>query len=123
MDVVGNARRGVVRAADATTAAAGAVGGAVVTGAIGAVEGAATGARNGLKSGGHSSVAAAVTLAAIGAAGLAEWPIVLGVGGAALLIHQLGHRSNGSAPASKHEPSKRPPGKTSAPRARSSGRR
>jgi hypothetical protein len=38
-------------------------------------------------------------LAAIGAAGLIEWPLVLGVGGAALLIHKLGHRGDVGAPA------------------------
>jgi hypothetical protein len=72
MDVVGDARRGIVRVADAATATAGAVGGAVVTGAIGAVEGAAAGVRNGVQGGGHSSVAAALTLAAAGVAGLVE---------------------------------------------------
>jgi hypothetical protein len=95
MNMVDGAKRGVVRTADATTATAGALGGAVLTGAIGAVKGAAAGVRNGVKDGGNSSVAAVLTLAAIGAAGLVEWPLVLGVGGAALLIHKLGHRDDG----------------------------
>ena len=102
MNVVRGARRGVVRTADATTATAGALGGAVITGALGAVEGAAAGVKNGVKRGGHSPVAAALTLAAIGAVGLVEWPIVVGVGGAALLIHQLGHRG-------RHNPAAKPP--------------
>lgn len=90
MDVVGGAKRGVVRTADAATSTVGALGGAVVTGAIGAVQGAAAGVKNGVKDGGNSSVATVLTLAAIGA--VVEWPLVLGVGGAALLIHKLGHR-------------------------------
>lgn len=98
MDVVGGAKRGVVRTADATTATVGALGGAVVTGVIGAVEGAAAGVKNGLKGGGNSSVAAVLTLGAIGAVGLIEWPIVVGVGGAALLIHKLGHREPANIP-------------------------
>lgn len=98
MDVVGGAKRGVVRTADATTSTVGALGGAVVTGAIGAVEGAAAGIRNGIKGGGNSSVATVLTLAAIGAVGLVEWPLVVGVGGAALLIHKLGHRREGGEP-------------------------
>lgn len=98
MDVVGGARRGIVRVADATTATAGAIGGAVVTGAIGAVEGAAAGVKNGVAGGGRSSLAAALTLAAVGVTGLVEWPI-LAVGGAALVIHELGHRGNGGQPA------------------------
>ena len=99
MGVIAGARRSVVRTADATTATAGALGGAVVTGALGAVQGAAAGVKNGVQRGGHSPVAAALTLAAIGAVGLVEWPIVVGVGGAALLIHQLGHRGQQSTPA------------------------
>ena len=116
MDVIGGARRGVVRTADATTATAGAIGGAVVTGALGAVESAAAGVKNGVKRGGHSPVAAALTLAAIGAVGLVEWPIVVGVGGAALLIHQLGQRGKENQRANpqtaRRQPSrtaKRPP--------------
>jgi len=77
----------------------------VVTGAIGAIEGAAAGVKNGAKGGRRSSVAAAFTLAAVGAAGLVEWPVVVGVGGAALLIHQLGHRGDGKEPA-RHRPNK-----------------
>lgn len=94
MDVIGGVRRVVVRTADAVTATAGAVSGAVVNGAFGAIEGAATGVANGVKRGGNSSVAAAATIVTIGAVGLVEWPIVAGIGGTALVIHQLGRRGN-----------------------------
>ena len=93
MSVVHNARRLITRAADATTATAGALGGAAVTGVIGAVEGTAAGVKNGLSSGSHSTTAAALTLGAIGVAGLVDWPILVAVGGGALLIHELSRRS------------------------------
>lgn len=98
MDVVGGARRTVVRTADAATSTAGAVGGAVVNGALGAIEGAVTGVAKGVKRGGNSSVAAALTIVTIGAVGLVEWPIVAGIGGAALLIHKLGQRRTDEPP-------------------------
>src|SRR5262245_42173242 len=90
----------VTRAADVTTAAAGAVGGAAVNGVLGGMQGTANGIKNGLGSGSHSTPAAALTLAAIGAAGLVEWPLLLGIGGTALVVHQLGQRSAGRSPAS-----------------------
>ena len=93
MSVVHQARRVITRAADATTATVGALGGAAVTGAIGAVEGTAAGVKNGLSSGSHSTAAAALTFGAIGVAGLVDWPILVAVGGGALLIHELGRRS------------------------------
>ena len=93
MSVVHNARRVITRAADATIATAGALGGAAVTGVIGAVEGTAAGVKNGLSSGSHSTTAAALTLGAIGVAGLVDWPILVAVGGGALLIHELSRRS------------------------------
>ncbi|MEV4238332.1 MULTISPECIES: hypothetical protein [unclassified Nocardia] len=83
----------IARTADATTAAAGAVGGAAVEGVIGGIRGAAVGVKNGLGSGSHSAPAAVLTLAAIGATGLVDWPVLLGVGGAALVVHHLGQRS------------------------------
>lgn len=90
-------RRAVSSAADAATATAGAVGGAVVTGAIGAIEGAAAGAKNGLKSGSRSTPLAALTLAAVGVTGLVDWPILLAVGGGAVVIHELGRWTGSSA--------------------------
>ncbi|WP_163720708.1 hypothetical protein [Mycolicibacterium psychrotolerans] len=92
-DTVSLARRTVLKAADTTTAAAGAVGGAAINGVAGAVKGAASGVRSGLGSGSQSTTAAALTLGAIGAAGLVEWPVLLTVGGAALVVHQLGRRA------------------------------
>lgn len=93
MSIVSGAVRAVARTADATTAAAGALGGAAVNGIVGGVQGVAAGARSGLSSGSHSTPAAALTLGAIGAAGLVEWPLLLGVGGTALVVHQLSQRS------------------------------
>lgn len=87
---VHNVSRAVTRAASATTAAAGAVGGAAVNGVAGAVTGAAAGVQRGIDSGSHSTPAAALTLGALGVAGLVEWPLLLAVGGGALLIRRLG---------------------------------
>jgi hypothetical protein len=95
MDIVGGAKRVITRTADATTAAAGAVGGAAVIGVIGGVQGTFSGIRNGISSGSHSTPAAAMTLGVLGAAGLVEWPVLLTVGGTALVIHHLSRRSNG----------------------------
>ena len=91
---VRNVSRTVSRAASATTAAAGAVGGAAVNGVVGAVTGAAEGVKRGIGSGSHSTPAAALTLGALGVAGLVEWPVLLAVGGGALLLQrlQLAHR-------------------------------
>jgi hypothetical protein len=93
MSVVGDAVRGVgrtaSRAAELTTEAAGAVGGAAVNGVVGGVQGVATGVQRGLKSGSHSTPAAALTLGAIGAAGLIEWPVLLAVGAGALVLRRI----------------------------------
>lgn len=96
MSIVNGAVRLVTRTADATTAAAGAIGGAAVNGVVGGLQGTAAGIRDGLGKGSHSPAAAAVTLGAIGAAGLVEWPVLLAVGGGALVLHQL-NRGSGSA--------------------------
>ena len=96
MNVFQGAVRAVTKTADATTAAAGAVGGAAVNGVIGGVQGVATGLRNGASSGSHSTAAAALTLGAIGAVGLVEWPVLLAVGGTALVVHQLANQRNGN---------------------------
>ena len=98
MDIVGGAKRVITRTADATTAAAGAVSGAAVSGVIGGVRGTFSGIRNGISSGSHSTPAAAATLGVLGAAGLVEWPVLLTVGGTALVVHHLSRRSNGQAP-------------------------
>ncbi len=97
MSVIGGAVRGVSqavnRAANATTAAAGAVGGAAVNGVIGGVTGAAEGVKRGMNSGSHSTPAAALAIGALGVAGLVEWPLLLAVGGGALLLQRLNRKS------------------------------
>ena len=97
MNIVKGAVGVVTRTADATAGVAGAVGGAAVTGVLGGVQGTVAGIRNGLSSGSHSTPAAVLTLAAIGASGLVEWPVLLGVGGTALLVRQLNQRSRPAA--------------------------
>jgi hypothetical protein len=88
--------RTVGRAATATTMAAGALGGAAVNGVVGAVAGAAAGVQRGIGKGSHSTPAAVLTLGALGATGLVEWPVLLAVGGGALLFRQLNHTHAGS---------------------------
>ena len=95
MDIVRGAARVVTETANATTAAAGAVSGAAINGIIGGVQGTAKGIRDGVGSGSHSTPAALLTLGAVGATGLVEWPLLLTVGGAALLIHQFSGRGRG----------------------------
>lgn len=95
MDIVRHARRVVTETANATTAAAGAVGGAAVSGIIGGVQGTVEGIRSGLGSGSHSTPAAVLTFAAIGAAGLVEWPVLVAIGGTAVLVRQLTKNSDG----------------------------
>jgi hypothetical protein len=90
--------RGVTSVVNATTAAAGAVSGAAISGVVGGLRGTAEGVRSGLSSGSQSTPAAALTLAAIGAVGLVEWPVVLVVGGAALAVRQMTRQGEGSAP-------------------------
>jgi hypothetical protein len=97
MNIVQSAVRAVTLTADATTAAAGAVGGAAINGVIGGIRGTAAGIRSGSSDGSHSSAAAALTLAAVGTAGLVEWPIVLAVGGTALVVHQLSQQAGRNA--------------------------
>jgi hypothetical protein len=96
--------------ADATMAAAGAVSGAAVDGVIGGMQGAAAGVKRGLSSGSHSAPAAALTVAAIGAAGLVDWPVLLSVGGAALVVRQISQRSSRrSSPDGGDRPAHREP--------------
>lgn len=101
MNVVGGAARSVGntvnRAADVATAAAGAVGGAAVNGIVGGVTGAAEGIKRGVSSGSHSTPAAALAIGALGVAGLVEWPVLLAVGGGALLLHRM-HRKTEPPP-------------------------
>src|ERR1700709_872434 len=83
MNIFLGAARVVARSADAAAAAAGAVGGAAGNGVIGGLQGTVNGIKNGVSSGSHSTPAAVLTLGAIGAAGLVEWPVLLGIGGTA----------------------------------------
>lgn len=94
MNIVSAATRAVTKTADVTTAAAGAIGGAAVSGVMGGLRGAVSGVRAGLDEGSRSTAAAALTMGAIGAVGLVEWPVLLTVGGAALAVHQLNQRSS-----------------------------
>lgn len=108
--------RAVGRAATMTTEAAGAVGGAAVNGVVGGVKGAAAGVQRGLSSGSHSTPAAALTLGALGVAGLVEWPVLAAVGGAALLLRQLNNRQatpapTKAAPAARRKPASKHPAK------------
>ena len=124
MNIVHGAVRAITETADATTAAAGAVGGAAINGVIGGVQGGVQGAvggiRTGLSSGSHSTPTAIATLGVVGAAGLVEWPVLLTIGGTALLVHQLNQRFDGNA--AKPAPSaRRPPAK--GPAASASSRR
>jgi hypothetical protein len=113
MNIFRGAVRAVTRSADATVAAAGALSGAAMSGVVGGVQGAVTGAQRGLDSGRHSTPAAVLTLAAIGATGLVEWPVLLLVGGTALAVRQLGQRAGQeSAPTLSVVPD--PPAKASA---------
>lgn len=109
------------RAVTMTTEAAGAIGGAAVNGVIGGVKGAAGGVQRGLRTGSHSTPAAALTLGALGVAGLVEWPVLVAVGGTALVLKQLANRSDDSkapakAPAASVRPLKAaPPAKATKP--------
>ena len=97
MDIVGGAARVITQTADAATAAAGAVSGAAINGVIGGVQGTASGIRNGLSRGSRSTPAAALTVGVLGAAGVVEWPLLLTIGGTALVVHQLSRRSEGQS--------------------------
>ncbi|OMC14725.1 MULTISPECIES: hypothetical protein [unclassified Mycobacterium] len=105
MGVVGGTVRSVGktvnRAAAATTATAGAVGGAAVNGIVGGVTGAAEGIRRGINSGSHSTPAAALAIGALGVAGLVEWPVLLAVGGGALLLQRLNRKPETQPTAAK----------------------
>lgn len=83
----------ILTTADATAEVAGLVGSAAVNGIVGGVRGAMAGIRDGASHGRGSTGAAALTLAALGAAGLVSWPIVVTVGGGALVVHEMRRRA------------------------------
>lgn len=93
MDLASTAVRAAANTVAATTAAAGAVSGAVIGGALGSVRGAVGGVGAGSLNGARSRPAAVLGLAAVGAAGLVEWPVVLAVGATGLLVRQLNSSS------------------------------
>jgi hypothetical protein len=95
MNVLRDTLRVASRMVDASVAATGAVGGAAVNGVVGGVQGLVGGVQNGLSNGSRSIPAAALTVAAVGAAGLVEWPVLLPVGATVLGVHYLTHRSGG----------------------------
>ena len=101
MSVVGGTVRSVgktvSRAATVTTEAAGAVGGAAVNGVVGGVTGAAQGIKRGVSAGSHSTPAAALAIGALGVAGLVEWPVLLAVGGGALLLRRMSQKPEAPA--------------------------
>jgi hypothetical protein len=74
-----------------------------VNGIVGGVKGAAEGIQQGLSAGTKSTPAAALAIGAIGAAGLVEWPILLAVGGGALLLRRISQAPN---PADQPTPAK-----------------
>ena len=123
MGVVGGAVRNVGksvnRAAGAATAAAGAVGGAAVNGVVGGVTGAA---ERGIGSGSHSTPAAALAFGALGVTGLVEWPVLLAVGGGALLLRRLTQKSEVRAPKAALKPVPTEPPARKAPAQKASSR-
>jgi hypothetical protein len=114
MGIVRGAVRVITGTADTTTAAAGAIGGAAINGVIGGVQGTVGGIRNGLSAGSHSTPAAVLALAGVGATGLVDWPVLLGIGGTALVVHQLSQRFDGKA--AKAPAAKAPAASTSSSR-------
>src|SRR6195952_4305652 len=121
MGLVQGVTRGVTGVFNATTAAAGAVSGAAVGGAGGGLRGTVEGVRSGLSSGSQSTPAAALTLAAVGAVGLVEWPVLLVVGGAALAVRQMTRQGEGPE---QHVPLRSvPPQTASAPSGKSGARK
>jgi hypothetical protein len=95
MDLVRETLHVASRTVDASVAAAGAVGGAAVNGVVGGVQGVVGGVQRGFRSGSRSIPAAALTVAAVGAAGLVEWPVLLPIGATVLGLHYLAQRSRG----------------------------
>jgi hypothetical protein len=75
------------------------------------VTGAAAGVQKGIDSGSHSTPAAALTLGALGVAGLVEWPILLVVGGGALLLRRMSN-SRSDGPVASVTPVKAAPAKS-----------
>ncbi len=93
MGLLSLTRRAGREATVAVTGATAAVTGAAYGAATGAVDGAIRGASQALGSGPRATPAAALAVAAVGAAGLIEWPVLLLASGSALVVRQLRHKS------------------------------
>jgi len=91
MGLLSITRRAGKDAAVAVTGAAAVVTGAAYGAAIGAVDGAARGASQALGSGPRSTPATALVVAAVGATGLVDWPVLVFASGTALVLRQLRH--------------------------------
>ena len=94
MNLVSGAARVATGAGEAATATLGAIGGAAVGGLVGSMKGAATGASEGARRGSQSTPAAVLTMGAVAATGVVQWPIVAAVGGTALVLEQLKPRTS-----------------------------
>jgi len=92
MGLLSFARRVSKDAAGAVTGAAAAVSGAAYGAGTGAVSGATRGASEALGSGPRVAPAAALAVAAVGAAGLVDWPVLVLASGGALVLRQLRHQ-------------------------------
>jgi hypothetical protein len=75
-----------------------------VRGVVGGVTGAAQGIKTGVSEGSHSTPAAALALSALGVAGLVEWPVLLAVGGGALLLRKISEKPEGVRPVAAPKP-------------------
>lgn len=95
VNVLQSAARLVGRSAETVVATAGAVGGALTNGVVEGLRGAARGAKSGLAEGTQSTPAAVLAFAAVGATGLVEWPVLLGVGATAYVLRRLNPSSDG----------------------------
>jgi len=92
MGLLSLTRRAGKDATVTVTGATAAVTGAAYGAATGAVDGAIRGAGQALGSGPRATPAAALAVAAVGAAGLVEWPVLLLASGTALVVRQLRHK-------------------------------
>jgi len=82
----------IAGATTTTTAAAGAASGGALGATLGALRGAADGVRGGAEKGSRSPTAAALTAVALGVTGILDWPLLLTVGGTALVVNRLTSR-------------------------------
>ncbi|BBZ37232.1 hypothetical protein MCNS_02950 [Mycobacterium conspicuum] len=72
-----------------------------MNGVVGGVKGAAEGIQRGIGSGSKSTAAAALAIGALGVTGLVEWPILMAVGGGALVLQRMNRKPEDPAPKAK----------------------